>query len=109
MRHKNKVELAEKIISCAMALILVYQIDYDEKISWDIDVTLDGTNFSEGKSCQINKTYKEFLEEIIKITQANLNFLNKKPVNYTLNSKYISEIQQFQELINSFKFIGNGK
>ncbi len=47
MKHKHKVELGNKIISCANALILDYQIEYDQEVHWSIEVKLNGVSFAE--------------------------------------------------------------
>ena len=53
------------------------------------------------------KNIKEFLQVLIDLTQANLDFLNGIKINHKLKSKYIDEIKQIQDVINNFKFVKN--
>jgi len=56
-----------------------------------------------------DKNYREFLELLLELDQANLDFINGKDgskIDSLKLSKYKEEIEKLQDLINSFDFMG---
>lgn len=49
------------------------------------------------------KTLKGFLESLQDLTKANIEFLDGKDPNFTVNKKYIVELRMVSVLINSWK------
>lgn len=55
---------------------------------------------------QENKNLLEFLMELKYVTKLNIIFLiSKKAFTLKYNEKYLKELQQIQELINTFDFV----
>ena len=53
-----------------------------------------------------NKNLLEFLEELNRLTEANIAFLkNKKSFIPRLNMEYLKEFQQIQDVIKAFDFV----
>ena len=52
-----------------------------------------------------DKNLLEFLNHLMEITQMNIDFMNGTDVPIIISDKYMKEIHQIQELINTFDFI----